>query len=293
MGLLNGIQIAIISYYTMPSSLLPQSFIDPLITIAQRAGAAILALYQNKDITLRIKTKADATPLTEADLQSHDILLHALQQMTPAIPIVSEEGDPVPWSVRSQWPSYWLIDPLDGTKEFIAHTDEFCICIALVEQQQPILGMIYIPITDTSYYAVHQMGAFVRRGATPAQAIHTRKILPTSQSPVRAVVSRRHMSAKLRTLLATLPKGEILPQGSAIKFARIAEGSADFYPSTGKTQAWDTAAGQCILQEAGGRILTKPDEVLHFAHHSSMQNPAFLAVGDPQHPWQDLLAGLA
>ncbi|HAA02633.1 MAG TPA: 3'(2'),5'-bisphosphate nucleotidase [Syntrophobacteraceae bacterium] len=214
--------------------------------LARQAGAAILEIYGAE---FTVSEKADHSPLTLADIRSHDILFQGLQKQFPDIPILSEEGKLVPFLARRSWPRFWLVDPLDGTKEFVKRNGEFTVNIALVEGELPILGVIYLPVGDRLYLAD------IHRGCWEIAENHERSLRieePAPDQSVREATSRSHPSPDLNRLLTRLPRHQTIVKGSAAKFCAVASGEADFYPRLGPTSEWDTAAGQAIVTAAGG-----------------------------------------
>lgn len=262
--------------------------IEAIKKIAKDAGDAILDVY-NKPDSIKVKEKSDNSPITQADLAAHHIIEKGLSQVTPDIPILSEESAEIPFAERQSWSSFWLVDPLDGTKEFIARTDDFTVNIAFVSNHAPIFGLIYLPIEQTFYYGAKEYGAFKQVLGSEATAIST----SDQSGALRVSVSRRHQSDKLKLLLDGLEAYEVIPRGSSIKMCLVAEGSADLYPRLGPTCEWDTGAGQCILEAAGGGII-KADtrEPLRYNTKDSLVNPGFFCVGDLQQPWGEFYEGM-
>ncbi len=227
--------------------------IEELINILRQAGNSILDIYTQ---SFNVELKADHTPITLADQNSNDILTRGLYNCYPDIPVISEENEPVPFNQRKDWFCFWLVDPLDGTKEFIEKNGEFAINLALIENRQPVLGMIYIPVTGTLYYAVNGKGCFKITGNSEPLSLKTS--IKNPQDKVIVVGSRSHLSPEVHTLVKKLRhefrEVELIRMGSAIKFGLIAEGKADFYLRTGRTMEWDTAAGQAIVKESGKQV---------------------------------------
>jgi 3'(2'), 5'-bisphosphate nucleotidase len=252
-------------------------YLPPLIELAQQAAAAILDIYQ-RSRQFDVQSKSDSSPLTQADILAHEIIAKGLQQLTPDLPILSEEGWQPPYSERQQWQRYWLIDPLDGTKEFVAHSGEFSINIALIEQRRPILGLIYIPVADTVYYACRGLGAFKQSWDHLPVECHIKPWQPPM--PVVLAVGNRYRLPKLQPLLDHLGAYEIISAGSAYKFCLIAEGKADLYPRFGPTSEWDTAAGQIIVEEAGGIVVDLNWQPLQYNAKASLLNSHFFAIGN-------------
>lgn len=249
-----------------------------IVSLAQDAGRAILSIYP-KDFA--VERKGDDSPLTAADLASHHCITDGLKKLTPEIPCLSEEGADIPFAERSRWPLYWLIDPLDGTREFIKGNGEFTVNIALIDQGRPVLGVVHAPVLANTYYAAEGRGAWLQVHDAPAVPI---RCTATAETP-RVVASRSHITPELEALLSRLPAHEALNIGSSLKFCLVAEGKADFYPRTGPTSEWDTAAGQCVVEQAGGSVTDTGGQALRYNCKESLLNPHFLVQGDPGYPW--------
>ncbi|MGB0713539.1 MAG: 3'(2'),5'-bisphosphate nucleotidase CysQ, partial [Gammaproteobacteria bacterium] len=216
--------------------------------IAEQAGDRILEIYGGE---IAIETKEDESPLTAADLASHETIQQGLTELTPDIPVLSEESAAIPYEERSAWETYWLVDPLDGTKEFIKRNGEFTVNIALIDQGVPVLGVVYAPVHGTLYRAARGIGAQkYRRGGTP-QSIAVRAKRP---GKLRVVGSRSHAGETLLAYLGRLGDHTIVPMGSSLKLCLVAEGAADLYPRLGPTSEWDTAAAQAVVECAGGSV---------------------------------------
>lgn len=248
-------------------------------TIARQAGGAIMEVYRRSDFS--IVEKADTSPLTEADLAAHRHIVMALTRLTPELPVLSEESAAIPFDQRRQWRRYWLVDPLDGTKEFIAKNGEFTVNIALIEDHRPTVGVVYAPALDTLYSAAEGLGAW-RQDAEHLlpEPIGVRVIPVVDGLPRYTIVaSRRSGLDKLEPLLAKLQHYELTNVGSALKICLVAEGKADLYPRLGPTSEWDTAAAQCILEEAGGVLCDS--QFCRFVYNAkdSLLNPYFYAWG--------------
>ncbi len=222
--------------------------------------------------------KADDSPLTAADLASHEVLTGGLQDLTPDWPVLSEESAALPWSVRRKWQRYWLVDPLDGTKEFIQRRDSYTINVALIDHGRPVLGAVGAPARNTFWYATGG-SAWRRDHGGQVHRLHSRR--PSSSPPV-VVASLSHRSPVLENYLASLGEHRDISIGSALKFCLIAEGEADFYPRLGLTSEWDTAAGQCVVEAAGGIVRRFDDEPLLYNTKESLINPWFYVRGDPE-----------
>lgn len=225
------------------------TLLNSIIEIAEQAGQAILEVYQQDSSNFNITDKADASPLTAADLAAHQLIVKALAALTPDTPILSEEAADISWEIRQQWQRYWLVDPLDGTKEFIKRNGEFTVNIALIEQGEPVLGVVHAPVLGKTYYAAKGQGAFLKTaaGIKPIQVSSTPEV-------VRVVGSRSHPSPDLASYLTRFPQHEMVPVGSSLKFCLVAEGAADIYPRFGPTMQWDTGAGHIVATEAGASV---------------------------------------
>jgi 3'(2'), 5'-bisphosphate nucleotidase len=264
----------------------PVALVDPVVAIVREAGAAILAIYHSGDFGAT--AKADDSPLTLADLASHRVIVAELEKLTPDIPVLSEESAAAGFDVRRHWHSYWLIDPLDGTREFVARNGEFTVNVALIVGHDPVLGVVGVPARGQIYTGIPGRGAFRRDGAAAPTPIAIRHPAPP---PVRVVGSRSHRGDSLDAFLARLGAHELVPTGSALKFCIVAEGGADVYPRLGPTSEWDTAAAQAVLVAAGGRVVTTRGEVLRYNAKAEILNPFFVAYGDASRDWIALLAG--
>ena len=260
----------------------PADLLPAVVAIARDAGAAILRIYEQE---FSVEKKGDDSPLTAADLAAHRCIMEALEKLTPEIPRLSEEGAAIPFAERSRWPRYWLIDPLDGTREFIKRNGEFTVNIALIEDGRPTLGVVHTPVLGRTYYAAVGAGAWQQAQGKQPEAIHCTK---TAAIP-RIVASRSHVTAELEALLSRLPQHEAMNTGSSLKFCLVAEGKADFYPRLGPTSEWDTAAGQCVVEQAGGSVTLTDGEPLRYNTKDSLLNPSFLVQGEPAFPWRQYL----
>ncbi|MGH8055215.1 MAG: 3'(2'),5'-bisphosphate nucleotidase CysQ [Stenotrophomonas sp.] len=259
---------------------------EGVIGIAEQAGAAIMQVYAHG---FDIEQKADDSPVTTADLAAHRLIVQGLTQLTPDIPVLSEESAHVAWETRRQWQRYWLVDPLDGTREFIKRNGEFSVNIALIDGGVSVFGVVQAPVTGVIWHAERGAKAYRREGAQQ-NAINTR-VPPVA--PLRVAASRSHRGERTQTLLARMGEIEVIAQGSSLKFCRIAEGTLDVYPRLGPTSEWDTAAGQCVLEAAGGVVLAA-DSGLPFQYNQRprLLNGDFVALGDATLPWRDWVAGL-
>ena len=256
-----------------------QALAPDITTIAVRAGAAILEIYGQ---TIEVMHKADDSPLTQADLASHRIIQQALDQLTPDIPVLSEESADIDFSGRSAWHTYWLVDPLDGTKEFVNRNGEFTVNIALIHEHRPVLGVVHVPVSGVSYTGIVGTGATRQDGDGPEQAIRVRK---PCAAPMTVVGSHSHANPALSAHLERLGEYELVSMGSSLKFCLLAEGKADFYPRLGPTSEWDTAAAHAVVLAAGGRIVTLDGDPLQYNTKDSLLNPEFLVIADDSRDW--------
>ena len=255
-----------------------------ILAIARDAGDKIMLVYHSADFS--VTHKGDDSPLTRADLAAHHHIVAALGALTPEIPVLSEEAADIPYSTRKTWSRYWLVDPLDGTKEFIKRNDEFTVNIALIENGEPTLGAVHAPALNLSYLAARGHGAWQSQGGE-LRPMQTRKTPPRPSF----VVSRSHQDAELQKLLSTLPEHEAVSRGSSLKICMVAAGEADLYPRTGPTSEWDTAAGHAVVLEAGGQMLRLPELTpLTYNQKESLLNPGFAVIGDKDYGWAKRLA---
>jgi 3'(2'), 5'-bisphosphate nucleotidase len=245
-----------------------------LIQIAQKAGEAILQVYKDSSKFGGFETKDDRTPLTEADKQSHKIIYHSLSEHFQDIPVISEEGSEIETSVRKSWDKFWLVDPLDGTKEFLNRNGEFTVNIALIEKSYPAFGLIYVPVTGALYVGDHwkKEAYFIKN-----ELVHRLKT-SDKKNQIKAVRSRSHASPEEDAVLSRYDVAESVSAGSALKFCLVAEGQAELYYRHGPTMEWDTAAGQAIVEAAGGQVLMA-DGLTRFSYNKdSLRNPSFLCI---------------
>jgi 3'(2'), 5'-bisphosphate nucleotidase len=218
---------------------------------AREAGAGIMDIYESGH--LGVEVKSDHSPLTKADIFSHELITGRLEELTPDIPVISEEGKQVDYALRSQWRRFYLVDPLDGTRSFIGRSGEFTVNIALVEDGKPVLGVIYAPASDTLYYSLQGEGSYRRRADEEQERIEV--AAPREPRGLVAVISRSHRTNEQEALVDSGMVSDFIPSGSSLKFCLVAEGRAHIYPRFGPLWEWDTAAGHAILREAGGRVV--------------------------------------
>lgn len=261
-----------------------RALLDPLVDIARRAAREILAIYGRGAVS--VTTKADSTPLTEADLAAHRIIVPALAELTPGVPVLSEEAADTPFAERRMWRRYWLVDPLDGTREFLSGNGEFTVNIALIEGRAPALGVVHVPVSGVTYFGAGGEGAWRQAGTGQPQSIH---VAARSGSPVRVAGSRSHRGGSLDAFLERIGGYELLEMGSSLKFCLVAEGAADVYPRLGPTCEWDTAAAHAVLNAAGGSVLDLGGHAVQYNGRPDLHNPFFVAYGPCDHDWLALL----
>jgi 3'(2'), 5'-bisphosphate nucleotidase len=259
------------------------SLIANVVDIARRAGAEILEVYgshgsQDDGRT----TKADNSPLTIADLRSHRLIVQALAGLAPSMPVLSEEGANIPFADRAAWPRHWLVDPLDGTKEFLSRNGEFTVNIALITDHEPELGVVYVPVRDTIYWGGPRLGAWRQTGTSAPVPIRARL---HATSPIRVVGSKSHRGDSLDRFLARVGPHEFVAIGSSLKFCMIAEGTADVYPRLGPTSEWDTAAAHAVVLGAGGVVVTTAGAPLTYNAKDDLLNPHFMVYADLERDW--------
>lgn len=255
-----------------------ETHLKSVIDLAKRAGDVILKYYGLSEDRLGLSRKRDHTPVTLADQAAHDLISQGLRALSPRFPILSEEGVITPFEIRKYWTHYWLLDPLDGTRGFIRGLDEFTVNVALIEEGAAIMGVIYAPVSKLSYYAVRHQPAYRQDGSETPVEIHVK---PLNWVHLQALLGQYLSSQQLPDILHKIQGSEIIRLNSSLKLCRIAEGLADIYPRLGETSEWDTAAGQCILEAAGGKIVDLNGQPLQYNAKESLINPAFVAMGDP------------
>jgi 3'(2'), 5'-bisphosphate nucleotidase len=260
-----------------------QRLLQPVIALALRAGEEIVRIY---DQGFSVEQKADKTPLTEADMASHEVIERGLRELTPEWPVLSEESATIPFAERSQWNRYWLVDPLDGTREFVKRNGEFTVNIALIENHEPVIGVIVVPVTGLCYYACAGGGAFRQERGDAPQPIRTRALDPRH---IVVAGSRSHAGERMGGFLSRLPEYELVSMGSSLKSCLVAEGKADVYVRLGPTSEWDTAAAHCIVDEAGGRVTDTAMRPLRYNTKESLLNPDFFVSGSPEFDWSRYL----
>ncbi|PPK51388.1 3'(2'),5'-bisphosphate nucleotidase CysQ [Marinobacter persicus] len=248
------------------SSLLPD-----VIRIADEASEKVLHIYQSE---FKVHFKEDNSPITAADLAANDIIVQGLRRVARDIPIVSEESAEAPWEERKHWRRFWLVDPIDGTKDFTQRTGEFTINIAMIEDGEPVMGVVIAPALKEAYWGVKGEGAYKRDRTGKARHIRVAEL----RDSLRVVASKNHLNEDTRAFIAKLGSHETVQAGSSLKFCRIAEGHADIYPRMGPTCEWDTAAAHAVLAAAGGKVQTLEGEPLKYGKENVL-NPWFIAAG--------------
>jgi 3'(2'), 5'-bisphosphate nucleotidase len=246
--------------------------LSQVVDLSAKAGDAIMEIYNGP--AFHVTHKEDKSPLTAADLASHRTIVGGLRQMTPEWPVLSEESESTPYEARRDWPLFWLVDPLDGTKEFLKRNGEFTVNIALIEEGMPILGVVFAPANGKMYFAARGTGAFKLENSE-AIPIHVQR---GPGSATRVIVSRSHGGDESELYRKKYGECQFVPMGSSLKFCLVAEGTADVYPRSGPTMEWDTAAAHCILDQAGGSV-TAADGSRFLYNKPSLLNPGFLASG--------------
>ena len=269
-----------------PDLIVLEQLVDPVVAIATRAGAAILEIYSTD---FGVEAKEDESPLTQADMAAHRSIIAGLEALTPDIPVLSEEAGLPEFEVRRQWQRYWLVDPLDGTREFVKRNGEFTVNIALIEEHCPVLGVVHVPVSGKTYLGVAGVGSELRSENGERRAIG---VAIESSSPVRVVGSRSHRGASLDAFLEKLVDFEMVPMGSSLKFCLVAEGAADIYPRLGPTSEWDTAAAQAVVEQAGGTVLQLDGNPLNYNAKPDILNPHFLVAGPQDHDWLGILSSV-
>jgi 3'(2'), 5'-bisphosphate nucleotidase len=240
--------------------------------LAVTAGKAVMEVYHTD---FSVDHKADHSPLTLADMRSHRIIADGLRESYPDIPVLSEEGKSISYEDRKQWDCFWLVDPLDGTKEFIKRNDEFTVNIALIVHQEPVVGVVYVPALDDLYLADVRNGCCDRHFRGCQTRLTVSHILP--EAPLRIVQSRSHPSDEMESFIRRLPATVSVLRGSSLKFCTVATGEADLYPRLGPTWEWDTAAGHAVVTAAGGVVVDLDGNPLRYNKETLLNGP-FLAA---------------
>ncbi|RDZ26928.1 3'(2'),5'-bisphosphate nucleotidase CysQ [Lysobacter silvisoli] len=267
-----------------------ERLVEGAIAIAREAAAAILAIYEQD---FDVEHKADASPLTAADLAAHHCIVAGLAALTPDVPVLSEESaHEVSFEQRRGWRRLWLVDPLDGTREFVKRNGEFTVNLALIEDGVPVFGVVQAPVTGALWYGVRGGRAFRRDGDQEREL----QVRIPAVAPLRVAASRSHRDARTEAFMQRLAQqvggqAEPIGLGSSLKFCCIAEGGMDIYPRFGPTSEWDTAAGQCVLEAAGGQVLDPRGRPFRYNQRPGVLNGDFIALGDPALPWRESLDG--
>jgi 3'(2'), 5'-bisphosphate nucleotidase len=257
--------------------------IPQVVALATEAGDAVMEIYSQDDFGTTYKE--NDSPLTRADMAAHCLILEQLQVLTPNLPTLSEESKSIPYESRQNWGTFWLIDPLDGTKEFIKRNGEFTVNIALIENGEPVLGVVHAPALDITYWAAKGLGAFKRTKEKVTQQI---RVSDYREGTLKIVASRSHAGESLTQFLQTISNYECVSMGSSLKLCLVAEGTAHLYPRLGPTMEWDVAAAQCVVTEAGGTLTDLDGDTLRY-NKPNLLNPYFIVSGSPAYPWQPLV----
>lgn len=270
-----------------------QNLCRDVMAIARQAGVEILRVYNDVN-GFDVNAKGDNSPVTAADLAAHHVLKPGLEALLPGVPVLSEESTLPDYSIRKSWQRYWIIDPLDGTKEFIKRNGEFTVNIALVENGVAVLGVVFVPVLDLMYTGIKGVGAQkISQGKTAA--IKTRPLQPRldAQQAVEVVASRSHGAEDVDRFLGKvtdkLGSVALKNMGSSLKLCLVAEGSADIYPRLALTSEWDTAAAQAVVEAAGGKVVDIHLQVMRYNSKDDILNPYFFVLGDPAYPWESIL----
>ena len=249
------------------SAILPE-----VLKIADAASEKVMSIYMTD---FKVNYKADESPITAADIASHNVIVEGLSNLSQDIPILSEEGAEIPWSERKHWQRFWLIDPIDGTKDFTQRTDEFTVNIALIENGEPILGVVTAPALKEAYWGLRGQGAYKRDNTGHVQRFC---VAPPGEAK-RVVASKNHLNEDTKAFIDKLGAHELVQAGSSLKFCKIAEGHADIYPRLAPTCEWDTGAAHAVLSAAGGKVETLEGKPLQYGKEDVL-NPHFIASGD-------------
>ncbi len=258
--------------------------IAEIVAIARAAGEVILEVYHSGSVAAA--SKSDSSPLTEADLRAHHLIVSRLSTLQPALPVLSEEASELSYATRAAWPRYWLIDPLDGTREFLSRNGEFTVNIALIDGSRVVLGIVHVPVSGITYWGSVGQGAWRAEAGDEPQRIHVQAELGAS---IRVAGSRSHRGDSLDRFLSEIGAHDFVSMGSSLKFCLVAEGQADVYPRLGPTSEWDTAAAQAVVEAAGGAVLTLDGTPLRYNTKAEYLNPHFVAFGSRQRDWITLL----
>ncbi len=252
---------------------------EDICQVAVEAGKAILEIYNSDEFGTVLKS--DESPLTMADQKSNAIICTSLKRLTPSIPVISEENKEIPFSTRKEFSTFWLVDPLDGTKEFVKRNGEFTVNIALVREGGVVMGVVYVPVTGELFWAIKELGAFMRGNGNnaPPDQLQAAKFTMKDRG-LNVVCSRSHISDQTQKFIDQLNDPEKVSKGSSLKFLILAQGQAHLYPRLGPTMEWDTAAAQIILEEAGGEVIDTVTTKPLIYNKESLLNPHFIAYGN-------------
>ena len=248
------------------------SILPDVIKIADEASEKVLHIYQSD---FKVSYKEDRSPITAADIASHDIIVKGLRNISRDIPILSEEGAEIPWEERKKWRRFWLIDPIDGTKDFTQRTGEFTVNIAMIEDGEPVMGVVTAPALKEAFWGIRGEGAHMR---DRTGRVHRIRVAEPKET-LRVVASKNHLNEETRAFIEALGSHETVQAGSSLKFCRIAEGHADIYPRMAPTSEWDTAAAHAVLVAAGGKVQTPEGQPLVYGKENIL-NPNFIAAGN-------------
>ena len=257
---------------------------EGVIAVARAAAAEILAIYQSE---FAVRHKDDRSPLTAADLAAHHCIVDGLRRLTPDIPVLSEESAGITTAQRRGWSTLWLVDPLDGTREFVKRNGEFTVNIALIEHGVTTYGVVQAPVTGALWHGGQRDGAFRRDGDGDDRALRVRA---PATAPLRVAASRSHRDERTALFIERMGEIEPIGLGSSLKFCRLAEGGIDVYPRFGPTSEWDTAAAQAVLEGAGGAVLDLQGRPFHYNQRDTLLNGEFVALGDTTLPWREWAA---
>ena len=263
-----------------------RKLVDPVVDFAIAAGDAILEVYATD---FDVQSKADDSPLTRADMASHHTLVKGLRDLTPELPVISEEAGLPSFDERRTWPLYWLIDPLDGTKEFVKRNGEFTVNVALIREHRPVLGVVHAPVPGVTYTGCEGAGATRRYREKGERGIEPIRVNAEVGDPPRVIGSRSHRSPAFETFLERAGDFELVSMGSSLKFCVIAEGGADVYPRLGPTSEWDTGAAQAVVEQAGGSVWRFDGKPLSYNEKADILNPYFVVFGSTDRDWLALM----
>jgi len=257
---------------------LNDEIINNIIDLSRQAGSAIMEVYRTEfDIYTKEDIRKDEiyiSPITQADMRANTIITEGLEKLIPDVPVLSEEGQNIPFNERSKWDSYWLVDPLDGTKEFVNNNDEFTVNIALIENNQPVFGVVYAPALKKLYFGSSEKGSFK---LNEGDIITPISVNSQVTNPVQIAVSRSHPSVKMDSFISQFDKYDLHPMGSSLKICSVSDGTVHFYPRLGPTMEWDTAASHAIIRAAGGELINiETNQPLEY-NKKDLLNPEFIA----------------